>query len=315
MSFKSFVARTALKLSKESPKIMVIGGVIFVAAGTVIACKKTLTVDEITEPAKKKLADIHKTYEKQSVEDENGNSVPLEVPYEESAYRKDLATVYIQTGAKLVKHYAPAIALGGLGIGGIFYSHGLLSKRNAALGSAYMGLSEAYKNYRDRVKEELGNEKDYHFATGAKETIEKVQVVDEETGKKKSVEKVTKSDISKENSGMPSPYAKFFDETCDGWDEDPYYSLQFLKNQQRFANDLLQARGHVFLNEIYDMLGITRTTAGQIVGWVKDNPNGDNHIDFGLYDEKSDAGRRFVNGDEKVVLLDFNVDGPIYELI
>lgn len=117
-----------------------------------------------------------------------------------------------------------------------------------------------------------------------------------------------------EDKRSPSMYARFFDEGCPGWQKDSEYNLIFLKTQQVYANDLLRKRGHLFLNDIYDMLGIPRTKAGQVVGWVydKDNPVGDNYIDFGIYDERNS---NFVNGYEKNALLDFNVDGIILERI
>ena len=91
----------------------------------------------------------------------------------------------------------------------------------------------------------------------------------------------------------------------------------FLKHQMNHANELLKCRGHVFLNEVYDMIGIPRTKAGQIVGWIYDekNPVGDNFIDFGIFDETKQKSIDFVNGYERTILLDFNVDGVIYDKI
>ena len=82
-------------------------------------------------------------------------------------------------------------------------------------------------------------------------------------------------------------------------------------------NEKLLAQGHVYLNEVYDALGIPRSKAGQIVGWVynPDNPVGDNYIDFGIYQTNRAVARDFVNGYEKVILLDFNVDGNILDLM
>lgn len=107
-----------------------------------------------------------------------------------------------------------------------------------------------------------------------------------------------------------SQYARFFDEQSPSWNDNSEMNLAFLKLQEQYANDKLKSVGHLFLNDVYDMLGIPRTKAGQVVGWVyeENNPNGDNYVDFGL----SEVGAsRFVNGYEKSVLLDFNVDGEI----
>ena len=88
----------------------------------------------------------------------------------------------------------------------------------------------------------------------------------------------------------------------------------FLKQQQVYATDMLKQRGHLFLNDVYDMLGILHSQEGAVVGWIYDeeNPIGDNYVDFGIYDERN---ADFVNGYERSILLDFNVDGYILDKI
>jgi hypothetical protein len=85
----------------------------------------------------------------------------------------------------------------------------------------------------------------------------------------------------------------------------------FLRANQQYFNNLLIVRGHVFLNEVYDQLGLPHTTAGQIVGWryTPDN-EGDNYNDFGILRD-DETVRDFINGRNGSILLDFNVDGPI----
>ena len=111
---------------------------------------------------------------------------------------------------------------------------------------------------------------------------------------------------------VTSMYARFFDEGCPSWNKDPAYNKLFLKMHQDYANDLLKSRGHLFLNEVYDMLGIPRTREGACVGWIYDeaNPVGDNFVDFDLL---STRNQRFINGETNVALLDFNVDGCILD--
>ena len=83
---------------------------------------------------------------------------------------------------------------------------------------------------------------------------------------------------------------------------------------------MLRSRGHLFLNEVYDMLGYPRIKEGNIIGWIYDekNPVGDNFVDFNIYPLNGivdQAKINFINGDERSILLDFNVDGPILDLI
>ena len=87
----------------------------------------------------------------------------------------------------------------------------------------------------------------------------------------------------------------------------------FLNQQQNYANDKLRRQGYLFPNDVYDMLGIPKCKEGQTHGWVYDekNPIGDNFVDFGIYNISRRKNRDFVNGYEKVILLDFNHDGNI----
>lgn len=114
-----------------------------------------------------------------------------------------------------------------------------------------------------------------------------------------------------------SQYAKLFDDSCIGWTKDPEYNMNFLKCQQNYCNDKLKAKGHLFLNEVYDMLGIPRSKAGAVVGWVYDekNPIGDNFVDFGLFDSNDERNSDFINGYKNTAILDFNVDGNILNYI
>ena len=90
--------------------------------------------------------------------------------------------------------------------------------------------------------------------------------------------------------------------------------MLFLKAQETYANDLLKQKGYLFLNDVYKLLGLSETKSGQIVGWVYDekNPVGDNFVDFGIY---KDYGADFINGFGTSILLDFNVDGNILEIL
>ena len=109
-----------------------------------------------------------------------------------------------------------------------------------------------------------------------------------------------------------SVYARVFDKTSIMWDHNGEVNRHFLKAQQSFANDLLKFNGHLFLNEVYDLLGMPRTKAGAIVGWIYNSENGDGYVDFGL---DRPGAARFVNGYVSTVILDFNVDGPIADKI
>ena len=296
--------KTGLTLKKHSPEILLVTGVVGVVASTVMACKATLKVDEIVDETKETIDRIHEAKE--------AGVTQAGEEYIEEDSTKDLAITYIQTGVKFAKLYGPSVVLGVASIGCILGSHNIIRKRNIALAAAYTAVDTSFKEYRGRVIDRFGKDLDRELKYGIKAEEVEETVVDE-NGKEKTVKKT----IQVADEPKPSEYAKFFDEYCKGWQKDPDYNLMYLRNMQSFANDKLRCQGFLFLNDVYEMLGIPKTKAGQIVGWIydKEHPIGDNYVDFGIYDLDSESKRLFVNGHERSILLDFNVDGPILEYI
>ena len=295
------IHKVGFELKKHSPEILVVAGVVGTVATTVVACKATTKAGDILEEFHSNMDDINKVVEMGKEE------------YTEDVMKKDIAIVYVQTGVKFAKLYAPSVVLGALSIASILSGHNILRKRNVALAAAYATIDKSFKEYRGRVVERFGKELDHELRYNIKaKEFEEVQTDD------KGKEKVVKNTVQVSELNEISDYAKFFDEGCNGWTKDPEANLLFLKKQQTYANNRLKANGYLFLNEVYEMLGIPRTKAGQVVGWIYDekNPVGDNYVDFGIYDTNknsnwANANKDFVNGYERSILLDFNVDGNI----
>lgn len=274
------VGRAGLLLQKQSPHLLFGAGIIGVIGTAVLASRATLKLSEKLDAAEQEIADVKS-----------------DLKHRKGQYQKDLTYVYTKNTIEIAKLYAPAVALGAVSIGCLTGSHIQLTKRNTAVTAAYAAVSKAYDNYRDRVRKELGEDKElevYHAAT-----IEKVMV----DGKSQ--------DIVVADPNKYSPYARIFDEGSIQYTKNAELNKLFVMAQQNYLNDLLHARGHVFLNEAYDSLGLERSSAGAVVGWVLDE-GGDNYIDFGLY---KPASARFVNGLERNIILDFNVDGVIFDKI
>lgn len=297
--------RVGFKFKKHSPEILVGAGIVGVVTSGVMACKATTKLDEILEEPKEKIEKIHELME-------NPDMVPEGKEYTEEDGKKDLTIMYVQSAVKVAKLYAPAVILGTASIAAIVGGHHILRKRNVALAAAYATIDKGFKEYRGRVIERFGEELDKELKYNIKAKEIEETIVNED-----GTETTVKKTVNVANPSQVSDYARFFDDGCTGWTKDPEFNLMFLKDQQRYANDLLESRGHLFLNEVYDMLGIPRTTAGAVVGWIYDkkNPIGDNEVDFGIYDLYDEKKRDFVNGYERTILLDFNVDGEIYKLI
>lgn len=296
------LSRSGLKLKKHSPEILLVAGIVGAVTSAVMACKATLKANDIVEESKTQIDTIHEVSENPEMAEK----------YSEEDKKKDLAIVYTQTAVKFIKLYGPSVLLGVASLGCMVGSNRILNKRNVALAAAYATVDKGFKEYRGRVIERFGKELDKELRYNIKaQEFEKITVDDNGN------ETVTTETVDVADPNHYSPYAIIFDDGNTGWDKDPELTKFFLIQQQNYANDLLKSRGHLFLNEVYDMLGAKRTKAGAQVGWVYDekNASGDNFVDFGIFDINNPKARDFVNGYERVIILDFNVDGVILDLI
>lgn len=315
--FTRSAGKAELILKKNGPTMLMIGGALGVLGATVMACAATkkLTESSKMEEIKDDINNLHELHATNTEED-----------YPEKVYKKDLTTLYFREGVEIAKAYAPAAAVMALSLTAMFASNKAYKQRTVSLAAAYATLESMYNRYRENVVNELGEDADYRFRNSVvREEIEE-EIIDPKTGKTKTVKK-TVDIVPNKKLDEYSEYARFFepgnpnyeqsyDEDGNAIYSDSEYNLHFLMLQQCHANDILRDKGHVFLNEVYDMLGFPRTKAGNIVGWVYDlkNPNGDNVIDFGIHEMKR-QNMDFVNGYEPVILLDFNVDGPIIDFL
>lgn len=294
-SVNGVASKAVMKLKKHSPEILVVAGIAGTVVSAVLACKATTKVAEILDETKGTLDTIHEGMETGAI---NGQE------YTNEDGKKDTVVVYAQTGMKLAKLYGPAIILGTLSITSILASNNILRKRNVALGAAYAAIDKSFKEYRGRVIERFGEQVDTELKYGIKaKKFEEIEV-DPETGKEKKVKKT----VMVADPNLQSDYAVYFDSKSRNYETNPDYNRMFLKAQQAFANDKLQTRGHLFLNEVLDDLDLPRTPAGQIVGWTKDGPDG--YVNFRILEveRETEDGRH-----EPVLLLDFNVEGNIWE--
>lgn len=286
------VGNVSLNLRRVSPEIATGAGIILGIGCVVLACVQTTKLGKPVDEAKEKIDKIHKAQEERSDE------------YDEKMARSDLTKVYARAGVDILRIYALPTGLGALSIALIIGGHNLLRRENAALTAAYIALDKSYREYRKRVRSDIGKDKDHMYYYGERKS--ELVNVDTETGE------TTVEEVYVRDTNHISPYARFFDCGNDNWCKSPEASLAFLKGVQNFCNDKLRLYGHLFLNEVYDELGIDRSEVGQYVGWTLDG--GDGFVDFGIYDVSYPPTRRFVNGDEDAILLDFNVQGPIMHI-
>ena len=284
------ISRQALVTRKHSPHIMFVGGVVGVVTSGVLACRATLKLHEKLDNFKAELEETKAEYYS-----------PQFLTHRERTlvdHRKELTYVYIKNTAILAKLYGPAVVVGTVSVGLLTGSHVTLAKRNTALAAAYTGLSEGLSAYRERVRGEVGEEKEQQLYSG-------VEIVKLKDGG--SEIKIT------DPAHKLSPYARWFDQSNPNWQKNAEMNRWYIGIQQTQLNDRLKARGHVFLNEVYDELGLSHTQEGAVVGWIyPPRPGCDGFIDCGVY---ATGNADFHFGGEHQILLDFNVDGLIWDQI
>lgn len=301
-SVKTAVSGLNLKLIKYSPEISIGAGLVLggLAIGSSIIA--TLKIDTV-------LTEREETLEKI----ENG-VIDESLEYTAEDAESDKKKLQMQTAFKIAKLYLPTIIFAGTGAFCILKGFNKMKSRYLGMTALYNSLMLVHKNYRDRVKEKVGEEEELKIYLN--EGNMEITNIDEKG--KKTVE--NKSVLLGDTH--ISQYATVFGPFLPNgkknveWDKNRNFNLMFLKARESIANDRLQSRGYVFLNEVLDSIGLPMTTEGALVGWIKGH--GDNCIDFNLPLNERQSVKDYLfeslnNHDS--FLLDFNVDGTIFDKI
>lgn len=304
--------RGALHVKKHSPEILLVTGIVTGGIALVAACKATTKLESVLAETKNNVEQVHECAAAGEIRVKEGDEI-RSVEYTEEDSKKDLTIIYAKGAWNLTKLYAPAIGFGAVSLVCILASHGIIHKRNAALASAVTAIGNEFDEYRGRVVERFGEGLDRELKYNIK-TKEVEETVINEDGTESVVKKAIEV-VENPYDGL-SEFARCYTDGCVGWTKDAEANLTFLRGQERWATDRLRAVGHLFLNEVYDMLGIPRSSAGAIMGWVYDPKNPDRKVDFGIYNIHIPANREFVNGWERSIWIDPNIDKePIYTKI
>lgn len=309
--------RLGLQCKKHAPEALVAAGVVGVVVSAVMACKATTKVNDIIEDANEQLEPIHNAKEKLKAGEELRVADGSEYTLKDNT--RDTIIIYTKTGLKLIKLYAPSVVLGALSLTAIITSHRILTKRNVALAAAYTAEQTMFREYRGRVVDRFGEELDKELRYNLKS--QEVETVTIHEDGSQTIEKSTVNMPA--GPELDSTYAKYFNRSSSLWVEgEPMRNAFIILQQQRFLNDKLKNQGHLFLNEVYDAFDIPRTPAGQVVGWIYDKKNegsgdSDNFVEVIIFPNNPALREDFINGrvNPESVLLDFNVDGVVYNKI
>lgn len=293
--FMGALAKQKLLVHKHSPHILFAAGLVGLGTSVVLACRATLKVGDKLDVVQRNVEEVQR------------NVLAPYISHRHTVDRipdtkRDLAFVYIRGAVEIGKLYAPAVIVGGLSVAALTGSHVQLTRRNAALTGMYTTLSKAVDAYRERVRKELGEEKeneiwhagDFEIETNADGTV-------------------IRSKLGQCGTNM---YARMFDETNRNWTPNFESNRVFLMGIQNACMNKLVRDRFLFLNDVYRSLGFDKTVEGQLVGWTYPSRSreGDNYVDFGMFVDARNTD--FILGnDQRAIYLDFNVDGVIYDLI
>lgn len=279
------LSRRVLQTKKNSPHIFFAVGIAGVVTSTVLACRATLKLNDRLDEVENRI--------------EDAKDISVREQLSRSQHSALMLSAYSRSAVDITKLYLPSVILMTVSVGALTGSHVQMTRRNSALTATVATLSKTLDDYRERVRKELGVEREldlYHGAT--------THTITNEDGSTQEIKMVDPTNIS--------GYARIFDETNPRWSKSRDINKTFLMAQQNYMNHLLKSRGHLFLSEVYEALGFQKSQASIVVGWVLDENFGDNYVDFGLFEVGS---YRFVNEIEPGVLLDFNVNGVIWDKI
>lgn len=292
-----------LKLSKYSPEILLGGGILGIVGGTVLACRATLKLHDKNEEFKAGFKELVEEF----VADAE-SSEEIEEVTESREYKQAVTKFHIQHGLDIAKLYAPAGIATATGIACIIGSHNIQSGRIAGLAAAYSAVDTAFSEYRNRVREEIGDEKELDIYRGY-ETAD----VDVTKTLKSGKEKVVKETVKTLDPAKRSMFTFIFDESNPEFTRNASYNKSFIVSQEAYANSKFDVQGYLYLNDVLESLGFDTKDMPwtRVVGWLKGL--GDDYIDFGIFEAYDSSKRDFINCSEPAIWLDFNVDGYIFD--
>lgn len=291
------ITRTAgkvgLELTRKRPEILLATGLVLGVVSTVAACYATTKLEDTLKEEKEGLEKLHEV-----IEDPERMK---KLKYTERDAANDRIIFYSRMLVKAIKLYSPALISGGLGIVCILSGHKIIRERNAALAATAAGLNKALSDYRSRVSDAVGADVEKDIWCGIKKTVvEKNHIINPDGTEEILTEEVTQNDKTNK-----SPFSVIFDCRAKEWKSDPDDNFFLLRMKEKVLTDNLRINGYVFLNDVYDALGMPKTQYGNIYGWVYDDSRTVNEVSFGTYSMQLDEeGCSFVQ-------LDFNLDGDI----
>lgn len=292
-SVQSGYGRMSYAAKKNSPEICLVGAIVTGLLCVITACRASTKLKDVAEDHK---ARIEKVHEAKASEDPDH-------PVDEG---KALTKETVKTAGNIAKLYAIPVVLGGTSLYLLLKGHNIMASRNAALALEAATAANKLDDYRRKVIERFGEDVDDELSGDVVKVKKKVVQKDPETGEEQEVE------VEYNEWNGYSDYARVFESGCRGWEDPekvgPYPNIAYLKGMQDTLQHILETKHYLTLNDAYDLFGYCRVCEGDDKGWLHDPRKGYfDKVDFGLYNPKNTAAKRFINGEDDCCVIDFNV--------
>ena len=301
---KGFGTRTGARIKAKSPEILLVCGVVSFVGPVVVACKQTMKAEEILDEHERKMAEVQTCLDMASEEEST-------VSYTEEQAKKDRFIAWKDTAISFTKLYFPAAVLGVVTITCFGASYGIMKKRNVGLGIAYAAVDKAFKDYRERVRGELGEAADRRFNTGVGYATGKV-LEEKEDGSTEIVEKEVET-VPFDEDGNEGCRFFFSEDTSKCWQPTKILNDMTLQASRNYMQNKFEIQGFLFLNDVLESLGMEKVPDGQLVGWLKGM--GDPYIDYRIQEVYRPSRKNNGTDFEVVYILDFNHCGIIWDKI
>ena len=245
----STVGRT---LSKNSPIILTVGGVVGLGATAVLSYKAAKKVEVIVDDVEAR----------RLIEEECAALEALETRTTDQNLK--LAEFHV-TGVpvdryEVARRLAGAVALPvATGLGSIILialSYQIQNNRIVNLAAALATATAEKVFYDAKFKAQYGEEEYNNFHT----PVVKENVTFMENGE----EKVIETDVRK---NLPSINGEWFDKSSEYASDDHDYNMQFIRSKEANLQHRMFRKGFLLQNEVLEALGFERTRQGALLGW------------------------------------------------
>lgn len=219
---KVLPAKAKFAAVKNAPVLCLGAGLVTIAGGVVLACRATRKADTIIGEAHNFINDA---------ESKIGMPCSDGTVYSEEDYATDVKNEKIKRNVKVAKTYILAVCVIAAGMGLVCFGHGILAHRYATTVTALNGLLASTTAYRERVREELGAEKESELYYGSGNDI-----------------------------GLKHDLSYVFDEDSPGASKSNIWNAGYLSKMFNFLySERYDLNGHIFVWDILHEMGIDET--------------------------------------------------------